>query len=419
MSGEGAHDDVLGFAFLALAQLDVEHVAADAAHRQMDIAHVRKAAAQMTEQRRLARNGAEQEMLVGAADDGVKDRVAAVRDAIDLGDMAFGALAVILRELAERAFGRAAVRQDAAFEHDFRLGRHAHVVGEAFDHVERLAVQRAGDREFVDIERRDRLGGERGQRVDADGDGDLERLACALRFAVEGERVAGQQQNAEFVRRVDLAAMDGDVLRAGLRISRDQQAGADIGAAVELVVGRDRQLRDEIDALMHHLLRRRSGDFPPRQRMRRGVGEARQHGVGHHAHGVGDPGAIAEQARHHRDGMTAGSRKERRLLAVEALGNRGQLVAQIDARPHDRQPVVRGEIVEPATQGGDRRGVGQMGRRRLGHVWFPAVRRREISARVFRETPPRPRGNLPRSASGCSNGLPARSRPTAKLLRCR
>ena len=92
-------------------------------------------------------------MLEPAAVDGVKERVLAVRHAIDHDDMARRALGVILRELAERTLGLAHARQDAAFEHDLGLGRHAQVVGQALHHLERRAVQRAGDVELVAIER--------------------------------------------------------------------------------------------------------------------------------------------------------------------------------------------------------------------------------------------------------------------------
>ena len=53
--------------------LDVEVIAAVAAARETDIADVREAAPQMREQRRFARDAAEQEVLEPAADDRVED----------------------------------------------------------------------------------------------------------------------------------------------------------------------------------------------------------------------------------------------------------------------------------------------------------------------------------------------------------
>ena len=93
---------------------------------------------------------AEQQMLQAAADDGVEDRVLAMGHRVDLHHVAVGALAVILRELAERTFRLAHARQQPAFDHDLGVGRHAQVAGQAFDHGERPAVQRAGDLELVD-----------------------------------------------------------------------------------------------------------------------------------------------------------------------------------------------------------------------------------------------------------------------------
>ena len=104
VAGERAHHDVLGLALLALGDLHMEVIAAHAAAREMHVAHVGKAAPQVREQRRLARDAAEQEVLEPAAHDGVEQRVAALRHGGDLDHMAFGALAVILRELAERPF---------------------------------------------------------------------------------------------------------------------------------------------------------------------------------------------------------------------------------------------------------------------------------------------------------------------------
>src|SRR5262249_10125584 len=105
--GEGAEHDVLGLALLAFANLDVEVIAAHAAAGEMHVADVGKGSLQVRQQRRLARDRSQQQVLQTAADDGVEDRVHAVRDRIDLHHMPFGALAVILRKFAERSFGLA------------------------------------------------------------------------------------------------------------------------------------------------------------------------------------------------------------------------------------------------------------------------------------------------------------------------
>ena len=83
----------------------------------------------MTEECCLARNGAQRKMLVGAADDSVKIRVMAVCNPVDLGDVAFCALAIVLRKFSERPLGRAPPRQDAALQNNLRGGGHAHRIG--------------------------------------------------------------------------------------------------------------------------------------------------------------------------------------------------------------------------------------------------------------------------------------------------
>jgi hypothetical protein len=103
----------------------------------MNVAHVRKAAPQMREQRRLARDAAEQQMLQPAADDGVEQRVLALGHGGHVDDMALARLAVVLREFAKRALHLAHVRQQAALHHDLGFRRHANFVGHAFHHRQR------------------------------------------------------------------------------------------------------------------------------------------------------------------------------------------------------------------------------------------------------------------------------------------
>ena len=224
--------------------------------------HVREIPTQMVEQRRFLRDRAEQLMLQSAADDGVEDRVLAVRHRRDFHDMPLGGLAVVLRELAERTFHLAHLRQEAAFDHHLGVGRHADLAGDAFHHRQRPALQRAGDLQLVEVERRDRLRGEQRQRIDADDDRGVERLAALLGHIEERVGVARQQQHAEPVRPGELAAMDRDVLLSGLRIAHDHQAGADVGPAVVLVVGRQRQLPHQIDVAMRRCPARERILFP-------------------------------------------------------------------------------------------------------------------------------------------------------------
>ena len=140
-------------------------------------------------------------------------------------------------------------------------------------------MQRAGDGQLVEVERRDRLRGQQRERIDADDDRDRQIAARLLRHLEEAQRVARQQQDAEPVGAAHLQAMDGDVLHAGLRIARDQQAGRDVGPAVELVVDRDRQQPRQIDLAVHDLLRGRARDLAPGQGIERGVLEVSEQAI--------------------------------------------------------------------------------------------------------------------------------------------
>src|SRR3984957_404037 len=114
MATKRAHDDVLRFALALLVDLDGEVVAAGATTGETHVSHRGKASLQMIEQRRLARNTSEQEVLDAAPDNSVKNRILAMGDGIDLDHLAVGTRPIILRELAERPLGLADLRQDAA-----------------------------------------------------------------------------------------------------------------------------------------------------------------------------------------------------------------------------------------------------------------------------------------------------------------
>ena len=194
----------------------------------------------MVQKRRLARYAAEQEMLRSAADDGVEDRILAVRDRIDLDDFAVGARPVILREFAERTLGLANLRQDAALDHDFCMRGHADPVGPAFDHFDRLAEQGAGDFHFVLVEGRDGLRSENARRMHAYDERNFQRLAGFLGHAEIMQGMSGQEQHTDAVRTADLTAVNRYILNAGLRISSDQERRRDVGSAVVFIVLRDR-----------------------------------------------------------------------------------------------------------------------------------------------------------------------------------
>ena len=184
----------------------------------------------MRQQRRLARDRAQQQMLQPAADDGVEDRVLAVRHRVDLHHVTVGALAVILRKLAERTFRLAHAGQEAALDHDLRLRRHPQFAGQAFDHRERPPVQRARDLELVDVDRGDRLRGEQRERIDADDDG-APRAAAAP--APPSRRTCGRGAAAAARRGGSVrSAGSGGSRRSACPvrgIARDHQPGGDVG----------------------------------------------------------------------------------------------------------------------------------------------------------------------------------------------
>src|SRR5262245_7637606 len=116
-------------------------------------------------------------MLEAAAAHRMEDRILAVGNDVDFHDMPLTPLGVILRELTERPLELANAWQEAAFDDDFRVRRHAQLAGEALDDRKRTSMQRASDLQFVEINRRDRLRGEQRERIDADHDRGSQRLA--------------------------------------------------------------------------------------------------------------------------------------------------------------------------------------------------------------------------------------------------
>ena len=75
-------------------------------------------------------------MLQTTADNRVKDWVLAVSDAVDLNDVAFGALTVILGKFTERPFHRPRVRRDPTFDHDLRCRRNTDSAADALHDFE-------------------------------------------------------------------------------------------------------------------------------------------------------------------------------------------------------------------------------------------------------------------------------------------
>jgi hypothetical protein len=264
----------------------------------------------------LARDRAQQQVFHLGRHDGVEHGWAAMGHRIDGDDLAFLAGAVVLRELAERPLRFAHAGQQATFDDDLGLGRHAHLVGQALDHRQRLAMESARNFQFVAVDRGDGLRGERRQRVHADHDRHFKRFPIRLCSGKEGMQVAWQDQDAEPVRAVDLDSIDRDVLHAGLRISSDHQARGDVGTMVVFAVRRDRQKRTDVAIAVfeavHDLLDRRHGfvDLAPGQRLLGRSSELLQQASLRHPHRFGNPGALGHETGDH--DQAAPLRKQRR-----------------------------------------------------------------------------------------------------------
>src|SRR5690606_25109224 len=205
---ERAEDDVLRLALRALVDLHVQVVAAHAAARQVDVTHARETATQVREHGRLPRNAAQQQVLQASADDGMEHRRLAMGDGIDLDHMPLGALAVVLRELAERPFLFARISPQAALDDDLGIGRHANAVGDALGYRQWPAMECTSDFQLIMVNRHDRLRGHQRQRVATDHHRNFQVLVLALGLLEEGQRVTRQQQRAEAVATADLQAVD-------------------------------------------------------------------------------------------------------------------------------------------------------------------------------------------------------------------
>ena len=217
------------------------------------------------------------------------------------------------------------------------------------------AEQRAGDFHFVVIERSDRLRRQNAGGMHADHQRDLQRLAGLLGHAEIMPGVPRQQQDADTIRTAHLAAMNRDVLNAGLRISGDQQRRRDIGPAVVFVVLRDRQLPEQIDLAMN----RRHAPAPPSPRPMAADGERRS-GTGTAVRRWERRGESAIQLRSANRLATTGIvmlarlRKQHGALQFELLGHRRQFIDQRNTLARDHEPVGGDKPLQPAAQIGMR-----------------------------------------------------------------
>src|SRR5690606_38049340 len=137
--GECSKDQVLGLTLKALTEFAVQVVAAHSTLREAYVLHIREVATQVCQHRGFPRYATEEQMLETTANDRMEDRISAAGDEVYLDYVALCPFAIILRELAERAFWLAAVCKEPAFDHIFRIGRHSNLAVQAFDNRQRCA----------------------------------------------------------------------------------------------------------------------------------------------------------------------------------------------------------------------------------------------------------------------------------------
>ena len=152
------------------------------------------------------------------ADHAHHDGVLAMRDAGHPEDRAFAPARHIPGELAERALGFGLIHQYLALDHDFGMGRHFEINGLAFDHLDRLTADTAGDRQLVGA-----IACRCHQilhRVAADKDRRRHVFAARLVFRVmdRAAPVGRAEQDAGRVLAFDLTAADADIAPPGVRI---------------------------------------------------------------------------------------------------------------------------------------------------------------------------------------------------------
>ena len=188
-----------------------------------------------------------------ADDDRRVDRVAAHRDRGQVEDRKEVGGRVVAGVVAKRALDAELALLDVALHDDLGMGRHLEVDRLGLHQLDRLAAQEAGDHELVDVlgqRRRGRVGGD---RVETEGDRDVEALAHA---APVGGTVLVQLPVHEGRALVDLLhPVHADVAAAGARIGGDHGGQRDEGGGVAGPAVRDREgVEVDVVAGQHDLL---------------------------------------------------------------------------------------------------------------------------------------------------------------------
>ena len=376
---EGRHQRLLGPAGALLRDLHHGVVEAAAAVREVDVLHAGHLLLQQRQHVGLAEQAHRIEHL-GARQDGLEHRAATPVDALDARQRARRDRRIVAGHLGERAFLVELARRHLALEREHGVGHHLHRRDGARHQLERPAVELAGDAQLVGVDG-GRLGGrgcgEVQARADAHVERERQRLAAGERLVQVGLEVTpGIDVDRQPVLADHHEALDRGVAHTGLGIAGNDHRGVEVGPAVELGVGRDRQ-RGEIDRRLAHLQDRSAVDHHRVDRallpVADAIGDVLRQRLLAVPEEVGQQRARPVQAGEHRVAAAPDLLEQQRARsALELRGDAGQLMHRIDLRVHAHQSAAAIEPLDDRAEIGDHRHAGLL----LRHAHVPRRARR-------------------------------------------
>ena len=228
------HRRPLGLAGIGLVDGDHRQLVAEGLHRQEEIDDLRDLLAQDRRVDAVEGDGEHRFLLGGsAAEGGQKHRITAVGDAVEAHQGRLLGVAVEAHVIAEGAIGQLLAGGDRALQHDLAVAGHLQVERFALHQPHPLAGIEPGEQPFTQLHRDRRRRRHDQQRMDADGNGDLQFLAQSRRLA----QMAGAAAHAQPVhghRRggLLLQAIHAHIRHAGFRILGDHQPQGDHAARI-------------------------------------------------------------------------------------------------------------------------------------------------------------------------------------------
>jgi len=242
-----------------------------------------------------------------------------------------------------------AARIEIALDDEFGVGRHADIVGDAFDHRQRRVAQLCDQLQLVARHahrRRDMI-----DRMRADDEAHRQSLAARLRRDVDRAQIARRVEiDAGLALAAQHQAPQPRIDEAGLRIDREIDRGRDIGAAILPMLQMDGQGGDiDLIAGQHHLLHRRSlrWNLDDLALARDAAHQLVDQLLGRHAEGAREPAAIGIDIAGELGGFGAGLLEPHRLgIAAQPRGDIGKLDLLLD----DLGLARGGQLLEKAAQ---------------------------------------------------------------------